>query len=334
MNTRESYPAGVVLEDQPCPNGCPPDDEPVLEGRDRIHGVPGEFKVVQCRHCRLMRTNPRPTPDTIGAYYPDDYEPYRSKAGTKPAKVRKWRHRVKDRIRRFFGRDVRRLPPIEPGHLIEVGCASGDYLLQMRAQGWSTEGIEYSDHAAEQARQHGLQVQTASVETARQPHEPADVVAAWMVLEHLHDPVHALQKIHGWIKPGGYLVGVVPDAGAWDRKRFGTYWYALHLPAHLYHYTPDSFRRILANAGWEVVHLRWQPNGNNLLNTVEYWAEATSRARALRVVRWMKHAKRASTLRRWTGWLLGLTRQSGRMEFWARPIPGYRPGGRHNPVQP
>jgi SAM-dependent methyltransferase len=313
-----TYPEGVELEERGCPNGCPPSDEPVLEGHDRIHGLPGRFRIVRCRRCGLMRTNPRPTPQTIGAYYPDDYAPYRP-AEDGRAKPRRWRHRVKDRIRRFFGRDTRRLPSMAPGHLVEIGCASGAYLLQLRDQGWSTEGIEFSDSAAQHARARGLSVQTASVETAAPPQSRADIVAAWMVLEHLHDPIRALHKIRGWVKPGGYLVGVVPDAGAFDRKLFGEHWYALHLPAHLYHFTPQTLRTVLANSGWDLVQVRWQPNGNNLLNTLEWWAQDLGRTRTLKFARWLRDARRASTLRRWLGWVLGLTRQSGRMEFWARP---------------
>lgn len=316
--TDTSYPPSVQLEDQDCPNGCSRLDEPVLEGQDRIHGVPGRFKVVQCRQCGLMRTNPRPTPQTIGAYYPDDYAPYKADRDA-PLKQRKWRHRAKERIRRFFGRDTRRLPDMPPGHLIEIGCASGNYLMEVKSKGWSTEGIEFSNSAADSARQRGLQVQTGSVESAAPPRESADVVAAWMVLEHLHDPIFALGKIRGWLKPDGYFVGVVPDASAFDRKLFGTHWYALHLPAHLYHFTPHSLKALLAKAGWELVQLRWQPNGMNLLNTLDYWAQDQQHPRTLRFVRWMKHAKRASTLRRWLGWILGLTRQSGNMEFWAKP---------------
>jgi len=318
MNTETLYPPGVELEDCPCPNGCAASDEAVLEGEDRIHGVPGRFKVVCCRQCGLMRTNPRPTPQTIGAYYPDDYAPYKANDNA-PAKQRKWRHRAKDRVRRFFGRDTRRLPDLPPGHLVEIGCASGNYLVEVQNRGWSTEGIEFSDVAAENARRRGLLVQTGSVESAAPPQRPADVVAAWMVLEHLHDPLHALGKIRGWLKPDGYFVGVVPDASAFDRKLFGTHWYALHLPAHLYHFTPESLRLLLSQAGWQLEKLRWQPNGMNLLNTLEYWLQDRKRLRSLAFVRWMKHSKRASTLRRWLGWILGLTRQSGRMEFWARP---------------
>lgn len=311
------YPEGLELEQVPCPNGCPPDDLPVLQGQDRLHDLPGRFNVVACRHCGLMRTSPRPNPATMGLYYPDNYGPY---LVSPPApKVLRWRHHVKARVARFFGRDTRRLPDVEPGHLLEIGCASGAYLLQMRQQGWSVEGIEFSPSAAATARQAGLQVRSGSLESVAPPERPADVVAAWMVLEHLHQPVQALTRVRQWVRPGGWLVGVVPDAGAFDFKLFRAHWYGLHLPNHLFHYTPETLAKVLASAGWDLVATRWQPNERNFLNSLELWLADRSSQRPRRWVLWLRDARGAKRLRRWLGWLLGMTRQSGRMEFWARP---------------
>jgi SAM-dependent methyltransferase len=310
-----SLPDGVILEDRACPLGCAAGDDPVLEAGDRLHHIPGRFRVVKCRQCGLMRTNPRPTAATIGAYYPEDYAPYQVTAGL--AKKLKWRHRVKARIAKVLGRDSRRLPDIPPGHLLEVGCAAGAYLLEMQNRGWTTEGVEFSEAAAARARSLGLRVQTSTVEAAAIAPHSADVIAAWMVLEHLHEPVAALRKMHQWAKPHGYLVGVVPDANAFDRKLFGEYWYALQLPGHLYHYSRPSLAALLQAAGWSLRNVRWQPNPNNLLNSLVWWAQAKGHARVASAAQWLKNSPRAGSLRRWIGWLLGLTRQSGRMELTA-----------------
>src|SRR5438094_653484 len=66
------------LESVPCALGCPPNDEEILLGRDRLHALPGNFRIVRCRTCGLMRTNPRPTLDAMESYYPEDYGPYES----------------------------------------------------------------------------------------------------------------------------------------------------------------------------------------------------------------------------------------------------------------
>ena len=56
--------------------GCSSNDEIILASRDLLHDLPGIFTVVKCSNCGLMRTNPRPSPDTIGFYYPENYGPY------------------------------------------------------------------------------------------------------------------------------------------------------------------------------------------------------------------------------------------------------------------
>jgi SAM-dependent methyltransferase len=310
---------GVDLEHRPCPHGCSGGDDFVVEGEDRLHGLPGRFRIVRCRTCALMRTEPRPTPQTIGAYYPDDYGPYQSTPAPVKIKPQTWHRRFKARLNRWLGKDVRRLPLAPPGHLVEVGCASGAWIAEQRARGWSVEGLEFSESAANTARSLGLVVQTGTVESAAPPQQKADVLAAWMVLEHLHEPLAALRKLRDWVKPGGYLVAAVPDAGALERRVFGEYWYGLHLPAHLYHYTPVTMRRLLAEAGWEVCGFHWQPNASNLLNSLEWMSEARGWSRTLRATRWVKTSPKAAKLRRRLGWLLGITRQSGRMEFHARP---------------
>lgn len=315
------YPSGVELETQPCPNGCLASDEPVMEGSDRLHGLGGVFRVVRCQRCGLMRTDPRPTAATIGAYYPDDYGPYQSSKVASPRiKPRRWHHRVKGTLARWLSRDARRLPPLEPGHLLEVGCASGAYLQELKSKGWTVEGIEYAETAAEAARDAGLSVQTGSVESAHAPARTPDVIAAWMVLEHLHEPVDALRRMRAWVQPDGWLVGVVPDASAFDRRWFGNHWHGLHLPNHLYHYDPASLRQILQRGGWNLVHLRWQPNEQNLLRTLDSWLGERHHPRAQRALQWFKNSRGARRWRRHLGWLLGLSHQSGRMEFWARPM--------------
>lgn len=311
-------PTGVALEDVGCPLGCPDSREKVLDSFDRLNGIGGKYTIYRCLKCGLMRTTPRPTASTIGVYYPDNYSPYQQSAVTSKKRISPF----KQVLKRMLGRDIRRLPMVSPGHLLEIGCASGNYLLEMQSQGWSTEGVEFSPTAANNARRSGLRVQTGSIEEADPPHKSPDLIVAWMVLEHLHEPVKALTKLRGWIKDDGYLIGVVPDASSWELKLFGHSWYALHMPAHLFHYTPKTLGKILSASGWELTHIRWQASCVNLLNTLEFWCLDTKRERLLRVIQWFKNSRKMKAPRKLLAWLLGLLHLSGGMEFWATKSPG------------
>jgi SAM-dependent methyltransferase len=311
-----SYPHGVVLESQACPLGCEANDAFVLEGRDRIHNVPGRFNVVRCRTCTLMRTNPRPTSQSIGAYYPDDYAPYHTSASNPAVAVS--RTTLKSRVNRWLGMESRVLPVMTPGKMLEIGCASGAFLEQMRTNGWRTVGIEFSESATRAARAKGFEVHNGSVESAPELGEPVDLIAAWMVLEHLHDPIGVLRRLRTWIKPDGYLVASVPAANG-SIRCFGNASYDLHLPNHLYHFSRSTLTAVLEESGWRVEKVRWQRNPITLLRSLEYWAGDRGVSRLVVALRWLVASKHAKYFRFFLGWVLGLTRTSGRMEIWARP---------------
>src|SRR3546814_9273497 len=79
---------------------------------------------------------------------------------------------------------------------------------------------------------------------------PVDLIVGWMVLEHLHQPLAVLRKLRRWIQPDGWLVLSVPDAGSLEFRVFGDRWYALQLPTHLHHFSPETLANMMTAAGW------------------------------------------------------------------------------------
>src|SRR5262245_48405259 len=51
------------------------------------------YHLVRCRECQLVYLNPRPTPESIAQFYPEDYEAYRPKG-----MGRGWRGRLRRRL--------------------------------------------------------------------------------------------------------------------------------------------------------------------------------------------------------------------------------------------
>jgi len=313
---------GVALEDSACPLHCPPGDVPVLTGRDLIHGLPGEYTIVRCRTCGLMRTNPRPTPEAMGFYYPDDYGPYMGTQVAPDAPRRKRYAGLRKAISRLFEFNTSRMPPMATGRMLEIGCASGAFLHEMAKKGWQVEGIEFSKTAGAAAARLGYTVHVGTVEDAPAPAQPFDLVVGWMVLEHLHQPMMALEKLRAWTKPNGWLVLAIPNAGSWDRAVFKDKWYALHLPNHLYHYTKKTIGLVLAATGWRLDRVHFQRTLVDPVASLGY----VLRERGMREV--------GETLLRFPEypgyWMYGLyplaviaaaLGQTGRMTIWARNSP-------------
>jgi len=279
-----------------------------------LHNIDGEFNIVECVRCGLQRTNPRPTPETIGVYYPSDYAPYNIKV-TSVQNSSYW----KNKIRAILGFDVKILP-IKQGSMYEIGCSNGNYLYEMKQNGWDIKGgLEYSEYSAKLARDKGFEIETISLENAVGPKEKVDIITAWMVLEHLHYPVEALIKMKNWTKKDGFLVASIPFPSVFGKYIFKELSYDLHLPAHLFHYSTQSLPKLLEKSGWELVSVRYQANPMAFLKSLRYVAEKNSSTILIKFCNFMLDNPSSGKLRMLLGWLLKMTKQSGRVEFIAKP---------------
>ena len=317
-------PSEVVMEYKDCPLGCEPDDEIILTGFDRLHHLPGRFTVVKCRHCGLMRTNPRPTLETMSFYYPEDYGPFLSTKldnadETYSSEKTPTLKRIVKRLVRLNNQTV---PDLPAGNMLEIGCASGSFLHRMASLSWSVEGLEPNSAAAYSARELGFSVYTGTLESAPERSSVYDLVVGWMVLEHLHEPVLSLQKLASWTRKDGRLVFSVPNAQSWEFRVFGNAWFALQLPTHLYYYTPETIRAVLLEGGWKLERILHQRSVTNLMASFGYKAEDAGLDN--RISHWLTNFPETNwKVQRWAyplAYLLSLAGQTGRMTIWARKI--------------
>ncbi len=225
-------------------------DEPYLVVQDRLLArAEVSATLVRCRRCGLVYQNPRPTLAAMGEHYPDAYEPYADHmAEAGDLEQRAIEYGIQKRTR-FVTRQV------DSGRILDVGCATGTFLVGMRTLGrWQVEGVEINPQVAEAARNRfGLQVHTGTLEEAALPPARFDAVTMWDVLEHVHDPTHTLQEIHRILKPGGIVVIRVPNLDSWDVKLFGTNWAGYDAPRHLYVFTRRTLTALLRKTGFRVV---------------------------------------------------------------------------------
>lgn len=307
------------LEDVSCPLGCPKGDEFVLTGRDLLHDLPGEFAVVKCHTCGLMRTTPRPTPETIGFYYPDDYGPYLGTQIRRAGPTSSLKKLLVSLLKRVVNFNTQCLPSLVPGRMLEVGCASGAFLHLMACQGWQVQGIEFSEKAAQAAAQLGYRVHTGPLETAPPPNESFDLVVGWMVLEHLHDPIGGLKKLREWTKPGGWLVLSIPNAKSLEFRLFKEKWYALQVPTHLHHFTPETIRQVLQASGWTLEEIHHQRVLSNLIASTGYMLRDKGYARlGQKFIDFPEQGGRWAYALYPLAWLFSVFGQTGRMTVWAR----------------
>ena len=214
----------------------------------------GPIKVVKCRACGLVYTNPQPVQDGLAEYY-EEKDHLQWLEGLPPDRKKAWENRFNYLQRQRFEK-VKRYK--EPGAILDVGCGCGYFLEQAKAGGWSVRGVELSGSAAKYAKDvFGIEAFHGELKNAGLPDNSFDVVTFWHVLEHTADPLGTLIEARRILKPDGLLIVAAPNVRSYIYKAA----YALYrfkpfgvAPKdvrimHLYHFSADTLGRLLRKTG-------------------------------------------------------------------------------------
>lgn len=228
---------------------------PVLSCKD--HFLSSEvFEIVQCSNCGLRFTNPRPVPADLGKYYqsPDYISHSNSKKGLF--------HSIYQLIRKYtLSRKYRLIGQHAKGkHILDIGCATGEFLNFMKSKGWVTRGIEPDEAARKQAiLRYDLSVGDEN-HLKELGNDLFDVITLWHVLEHVSDLQQRMTDLYRLLKPGGLLVIAVPNPESGDAVKYGSFWAGYDVPRHLYHFTQGSMTFLLDRFSFtleKILPMKW-----------------------------------------------------------------------------
>ena len=231
----------------------------ILTGKDFIHHKSGNFIVEKCTKCTLMITNPRPDSKEIKRFYPKSYKPYKTnykniKQFLKFKNKYSWIFNLLDQksnvCAKFNERKI---------SMLEIGCGAGNFLYEQKLlhPNWDITGTDISIESIKKIKKQKINAFVSNIIRMPLNDSSIDVVYGWMVLEHTHNINKALAEIKRVLKKNGKFYFSVPNAGSWELKLFGKYWYGLHLPAHLYHFTEETITKIIEKNGFivdKIVH--------------------------------------------------------------------------------
>lgn len=221
--------------------------------------APTRFGTVQrCGACDFLFIAPRPGVDetrafyALDAYYTHGGRPVAAVARSVPSRVRVglgWRV---DHGESPVAMLAARLGGAGAA-VCDVGCGDGHYARELVARGFVVTGVE-RDRRAAAFDDPNFRFVEAEVESlgAVLPAGRFDAVLMTHVLEHLVDPVRALQALRRLLRPGGWAVVEVPNNACVAARRSGLAWEHLDIPRHLSFFTPATLRRAAEVAGLRV----------------------------------------------------------------------------------
>jgi len=222
--------------------------------------------IFRCRRCGLVQVRPLPreTSDSNKSYWQVDFDvPAIQEA------------RLGSQLVYSYG--LRRLKELTGATLagqnvLDVGCGMGLFLEIAKGQAANPYGIDIAGSAAQFAETHvGIDtVKVGAFETADFPAGYFQLITGWNVLEHTSAPGRWLAKAYRLLADDGLLLIKVPNvrfsalmsklAPVTRALGLATMSYiATRPPLHLYGFSPNTLRKILEAAGFEVLTVEGAP---------------------------------------------------------------------------
>ena len=216
------------------------------------------WQFVRCVGCGHVWLDPRPAVDALGTIYPPRYYAYDYEARVHP--VARWaKARLDDRKLDAILRRLSRAPRT----YLDIGCGSGRYLHAMHRRGLERRdihGLELDAGLVARLADTGFSVTAQRVEDAEIPRRSIDLASIFHVLEHVDAPHRVMERVAGWLTPGGIVAVETPNLDSLDRRLFTeTFWGGYHIPRHWHLFTPETLERLLVGAGLEPVATIFQP---------------------------------------------------------------------------
>lgn len=234
-------------------------DFAVIEGVSVVNG----YDVVACDACGMTFADRLPGQPVFDHYYRETskYE-FPQRGGAESAH---------DAARLAITADaIATLVPDRAARVLDVGCATGRLLSELRARGFGDlHGVDPSSACVAAARsRYGVAAEQATIaDLAGRPGE-YDLIVVVGVLEHLVDLQSALGTLSSRIRPGGALYMEVPDVTGfadWPNAPFQEF-----SVEHVNFFSPTSLSRALHESGFGIVwterNTREQSSGTTVPN--------------------------------------------------------------------
>lgn len=215
---------------------------------DWMTAAPGRLS--RCAECGLLATAPVPRYDYARAYFTDEhgggYDFDACFAAAFDAA------RFNPELDRLASEGLK-------GSILDIGCATGTFLMLARARGWTVTGVEAAEFGRlETTRRTGAVVAERCEDLP--PGEQYDVVTLHHVLEHLHEPLAFLKDS---VRPRvrRRLLVEVPNFDSLASRVEGSAWEDLRPEQHVWQFTAASLKALLARSGFQPcrAYTRWQP---------------------------------------------------------------------------
>ncbi len=201
----------------------------------RVNGC----RILRCRDCGLIKTEKKGLISYQDYHRDQDYQKFEKEFRN----IFQKRFKIISRFKK------------KPAKVLEIGAATGVMLQIFKKHGWEVWGIEPSASARD-AQKKGIKILKTTFEKAKLPKNYFDVVILNHTLEHMTNPLAIMRKVKTLLIKKGIIYVDVPNFASFSAKLANKNWKYILPEEHLYHFTPETLRKILEKAGFKTIYCR------------------------------------------------------------------------------
>lgn len=215
--------------------------------REMMQNKRDEFEYFECAECGCLQI--AEVPDNLGDYYGEGYYSFSC-------------------IREEENREYK-TPVSHEEKILDVGCGSGYWLVNLADSGYGNlygcdpfleKDIHYGDR---------VHIKKSSIHDM-DGKGTFDLVHMGDSFEHVTDPLETLQSAASLIKKSGLVEMSLPTYPNIAFELFGTHWYQLDAPRHIFLHSRKSIEYLAEKAGLEVLNYEYNSNESQILRSFFY----------------------------------------------------------------
>ncbi len=231
-NSHELYPANFALGDL---------NALTFSARRLPDGI--RYRLVQCRTCGLVRSDPVIAAEGMAALYRDSTLNY----GEEIDNLRQTYGEVLDRLSEFGGKR---------DSLLEIGSGNGFMLEEALKRGYSrVRGVELSHSAADAAPPTIDELIVRDMlRPGMFPESSFDVVCLFQTFDHIPDPGALLDECRRLLNPNGLFVALNHNVRAISARLLRSKSPIVDIE-HTYLYSPETITRIVRDHRFQVLQV-------------------------------------------------------------------------------
>ncbi len=215
-------------------------DEKSFSAR-RFYGKVNHFRIVRCKKCGLLRSDPIIDASMVGKLYEGSLLTYESHIPN---------------LRETYGRYLRRVVKFLPSkdRLLEIGAGNGFFLEEALEQGFTEVwGVEPSKEAIGKTAQRVKKNMKLGLFSATMfPENHFDIICIFQTLEHFVDPATVLADCRKILKPGGVVLAINHNLESLPVKILGEHSPVVDIE-HMYLYSAKTMEKQFETCGLKPV---------------------------------------------------------------------------------